>query len=115
MAVMITFSLFLGIIAPASYGEVKSSILTNVEAEKLAREKLNLNEEYELQHSNLHTRDIQQKQFWSLEFVEEESSIGITMAADSGEIISINQWDNKNYGKPISLLEEEAKNSHRFY
>jgi len=109
MAVIITFTLFLGILVPVSYGDVKSSILTKVEAEKLAREKLDLGNDYKLQYSNLHTRDIQQKQFWNLEFEGYKSNTSITMSADSGDIISINKWNSTTYGEALNLLQDDAK------
>jgi len=94
---------------PVGYGDVKSSILNKVEVEKLAREKLSLDKDYKLQYSNLHTRDIQQRQFWNLDFEGNKKNTSIVMAADSGEIISINQWNSDSYGKAITLLEDEAK------
>lgn len=109
MAVIITFTLFLGILMPVSHGDVKSSILTKIEAEKLARRKLDLEKDYNLQSSNLYTRDIQQKQFWNLGFKGERGNVSIVMDADSGEIISVNQRNNEEYGKAINLLEDEAK------
>jgi len=94
---------------PVGYGDVKSSILNKVEVEKLAREKLSLDKDFKLQYSNLHTRDIQQRQFWNLDFEGNKKNTSIVMAADSGEIISINQWNSDSYGKAITLLEDEAK------
>jgi len=109
MSVIITFILFIGVMTPVGYGDVKSSILNKVEVEKLAREKLSLDKDFKLQYSNLHTRDIQQRQFWNLDFEGNKKNTSIVMAADSGEIISINQWNSDSYGKAITLLEDEAK------
>ena len=106
---IITLTLFLGIVAPVGYGQVKSSILTKVEAEKLAREKLNLGDDYKLQYINLHTRDIQQKQFWNLNFEGEDKHTSVTMVADSGEIASFNQWYSQSYGRAVTLLPGQAK------
>ncbi len=108
MAVIITFTLFLGIVIPVSYGEVRSSILTKIEAEKLAREKLSLNKDFQLQHGNLNTRDMEQRQYWNLEFKENKRNISVVMSAESGEIISVNQWDRESYGKTVTILEEDA-------
>ena len=102
-------TLFLGIMTPIGYGQTESSILTKVQVEKLARERLNIKEDYKLQYSDLYIRDIQQKQFWNLDFEGENKHISVTMAADTGEIISINRWDNKSYGGVVTLLQDEAK------
>lgn len=109
MATVIVFTMFCSTLTSASYGLVKSSILTKTEAEKLAKEKLSIENDYKLQYSNLHTRDRQQKQFWNLEFEKPETNISITMAADSGEIISFSQWNRQDYGRAVALIEEEAK------
>ncbi|NMA03979.1 MAG: hypothetical protein GX925_04655 [Clostridiales bacterium] len=105
----IILTLFLGIITPIGHGQTKSSILTKLQVEKLARGRLHIKEDYKLQYSDLYTRDIQQKQFWNLSFEKENKSISITMAADTGEIISFNRWDSKDYGGAITLPQEEAK------
>ncbi|QUH20300.1 S-layer homology domain-containing protein [Alkaliphilus sp. B6464] len=109
MVVIITFTLFLGVITPVGYGAVKSSILTKAEAEKLAREKLDLGKDYKLQYGNLNTRDIQQRQFWNLAFEGDKKNASVVMAADSGEIISFNQWNGNNEEKAVNLLQDEAK------
>jgi len=109
MAVVITFILFIGIITPVGYAEVKSSILTKVEIEKLAREKLSLYKDYKLQYSNLYTSDIQQRQFWNLNFEGNKNNTSMVMDAESGVIISINQWYSESYGRAITLLEDDAK------
>ncbi len=106
---IITLTLFLGVVTPIGHGQTKSSILTKVEAEKLARQKLNITKDYKLQHSSLHTRDIQQRQFWNLDFEGENKHASITIAADSGEIISVNQWENESYKDAVTLLKDEAK------
>ncbi len=105
----ITLVLFVGIVPPMGHGQAKSSILTKVEAEKLAKEKLNLEKDYKLKYSNLHTRDRQQKQFWNLDFEGEDKHSSIVMRADSGEIISVNHWDKQSHGRVVNLLSEEAK------
>lgn len=106
---IITLTLFLGIITPMGHGQVRSSILTKVEAEKLARDRLNIGEAYKLEYSNLHTRDIQQRQFWNLEFTGDNKHISLTMAADSGQIISLNQWESEIYRGAVTILRDEAK------
>lgn len=109
MAAIITFSLCVGVMIPVSYADVKSSILTKVEAEKLAREKLGFGEEYKLQYSNLNTRDMQERQFWNLELGGEQKHASVVMAADNGEIINVNQWGNDYYGRAVTLIQDEAK------
>ncbi|HZJ76984.1 MAG TPA: YcdB/YcdC domain-containing protein, partial [Oscillospiraceae bacterium] len=122
---IVTLILFLVAIIPLGYGQegfsgyaqenfsgheqAKSSILTKTEAEKLSRQKLNIAKDYKFQYNNLHTRDIQQKQFWNLEFEGENKYISVTLAADSGDIISMNQWGNEDCGNAVILLRDEAK------
>ncbi|ABW19502.1 S-layer homology domain-containing protein [Alkaliphilus oremlandii] len=109
MAMMIMCSLFLSAFASVGYADVKSSILTKVEIEKLARQRLDLDDSYKLVHSNLHTRDLYKKQFWNLEFEKGTGNISVSMAADTGTIVSFNNWNNDSYGKPVTVLEKDAK------
>ncbi|MCK9267310.1 MAG: hypothetical protein M0P14_01190, partial [Alkaliphilus sp.] len=102
-------TLFLGVITSPGYGQAKSSILTKVQVEKLARERLNIREDYTLQYSDLYTRDIQQKQFWNLNFEGENKYISVTIAADTGEIISINRRDSDDHRGVVTLLRDEAE------
>ena len=109
IVVGVILTLFLGAMTPIGHGQAESSILTKTQAEKLAREGLNIKKDYKLQYSDLHTRDIQQRQFWNLSFEEENKYISVTMAADSGEIISVNRWDSEGYEGAVTLLQDEAK------
>lgn len=111
MVMMIVCSLFLSAFASVGYADVTSSILTKMEIEKLARERLDLDDSYKLVHSNLYTRDIYKKQFWNLEFEKNNSNISVSMAADTGTIVSFNNWNGDFYGKPVTVLEKDAKNT----
>ena len=106
---VVAMILFLGIITSVGYGQTKSSILTKAQVEKLAKEKLNIGGEYKLQYGNLYTRDIQQRQFWNLDFEGENKYISVIIAADSGGIVSFNQWGNEDHKNAVTLLRDEAK------
>ncbi|MCC5911699.1 MAG: S-layer homology domain-containing protein [Clostridiaceae bacterium] len=92
------------------FAEVTSSIYTKTQIEELMRNKLNIQEEMKLIHSNLTTQDTREKQLWHMEFQKEEGYISITAEADTGEITRFHQWDRTTYDGVLSLLPEDAKN-----